>query len=523
MASLLFISTLALTVKSVERTVIRQSVLSLSGMPTLDDTAVTFLEEEFSEMLPPSKFPEEWSLLSELSEVDLKEVSLTRDLVNKILLAAFLVPGADLKKTLPFVPGMPQLEAAALTFLNEWYSKILPPSKFPEKWSILSEMSEGDLKEVSLSPTVVNEILNAILFSSMGGYSIVKTSYVGFKLSDTEYTIIDFKKPRVAFPCLTGDILIRPTYYDEMGLHFGKFRESIAISSCKNVEGKLVRKSVVGIHWQAVLPKQKNHYATVCHAKANGFFSTRGDIRSYEHPPPEMVRQWVAHYLSLGFSHIFLYAWDPAAIMEMPNVSWILLPWLGVKPKNVHSTGQVWTEHHCLYLNKMAGTKWTLIADMDEWLVAKPIQFQERGHSFKNGESDKKSIVSQIVAKNPHAHHFTFGSYRINSDQQLSELCSNWLHCFPIQKEPECRHDRTKVSPFTCTQSQGDRKVMVNVKKVCTKGIHAAFLDPCLSGKYVDINARDFGLLHIRTNIGFQTSWSKAMKQNQWISLINVL
>ena len=143
MSSLLFMSTLALTLKAVESTDISKSLFSLSGVPQLDNIAVTFLEEEFGELLPPFQFAEEWGMLSEMDKEELEKVALTPALVHQILMTIFLAPGSDLTKTLPFVPGLPTLDDVALTFLEEEFGELLPPFQFPEEWAMLKNEQRG--------------------------------------------------------------------------------------------------------------------------------------------------------------------------------------------------------------------------------------------------------------------------------------------------------------------------------------------------------------------------------------------
>eukprot|EP00941_MAST-03F_sp_MAST-3F-sp1_P006045 g6045.t1 len=71
----------------------------------------------------------------------------------------FLAPGSELTKTLPFVPGLPQLNDVALTFLEEEFGELLPPFQFPEEWAMLSEMDKEELEKVALTPKLVHQIL----------------------------------------------------------------------------------------------------------------------------------------------------------------------------------------------------------------------------------------------------------------------------------------------------------------------------------------------------------------------------
>eukprot|EP00941_MAST-03F_sp_MAST-3F-sp1_P001082 g1082.t1 len=152
----LFASTLVFTLKRVESTCINEY---LQGNRQLDNVAITFLEEKFGELLPPFQFPEEWTVLSEMDEEELKKVSLTPALVDQILTTIFLAPGSDLTKALPFIPGMPQLKDVALAFLQEEFGELLPPSQFSEEWTTLSEMDEEELKKLSLTSALVEQIL----------------------------------------------------------------------------------------------------------------------------------------------------------------------------------------------------------------------------------------------------------------------------------------------------------------------------------------------------------------------------
>ena len=91
-------------------------------------------------------------MLSEMNKEELEKVALTPALVHQILMTIFLAPGSDLTKTLPFVPGLPQLNNVTLTFLEEEFGELLPPFQFIEEWAMLSEMDKEELEKVALTP-----------------------------------------------------------------------------------------------------------------------------------------------------------------------------------------------------------------------------------------------------------------------------------------------------------------------------------------------------------------------------------
>ena len=86
------------------------------GMPTLDDVTLTFLEEEFGELLPPFQFREVWGGGGNAfrnGQRGVGESGTYTQIDYQILISIFLAPGSVLTKRLSFVPNehLPTLHA----------------------------------------------------------------------------------------------------------------------------------------------------------------------------------------------------------------------------------------------------------------------------------------------------------------------------------------------------------------------------------------------------------------------------
>eukprot|EP00941_MAST-03F_sp_MAST-3F-sp1_P005891 g5891.t1 len=84
-----------------------------------------------------------------------------------------LAPGSDLTKTLPFIPGMPQLKDVALAFLQEEFGELLPPFQFIDEWAMLADIDKDELEKVALTTKLVHQILMTVFLAP--GSDLTKT------------------------------------------------------------------------------------------------------------------------------------------------------------------------------------------------------------------------------------------------------------------------------------------------------------------------------------------------------------
>ena len=135
--------------------------------------------------------------------------------------------------------------------------------------------------------------------------------------------------------------------------------------------------------------------ATVCHP----FLRPMAKYPLYSE---EVVQQWVEHYLHRGFQHVYFYVHNESEIYrDVSHVTWFVVPW--IEGKGLHWGGQITASNHCLYWNKMAGTEWTLFADVDEFLVVT--------QRYKQARSNLVDAAVQLAGARVAA--FDFGEYRI--------------------------------------------------------------------------------------------------------------
>ena len=141
--------------------------------------------------------------------------------------------------------------------------------------------------------------------------------------------------------------------------------------------------------------------ASVCHP-----FS--GHLQNM--PTVASIEQWVKYYLERGFQRVYWYVYDKKDIpKQIDGITWFVMPWL--KNTSLHYGGQLTAMQHCLLWNKERKTKWTLYADVDEFLAVTKLYRQPKINLLEMALHLSPSEDTDKIAG------YDFGEYRIRDFQ----------------------------------------------------------------------------------------------------------
>jgi len=203
-------------------------------------------------------------------------------------------------------------------------------------------------------------------------------------------------------------------------------------------------------------------------------------------PATWAVKRWVEHYLERGFDHIYWYIHHrKLAISTIKHVTWFVAPWL--QNTTLHLGGQLTAIQHCLAWNKQHGSKWTLFADVDEYLVATG--------TYVDAAPNLVRAATHVAQVRHNIAGVDFGGYFVSDFMQALRGTEN----DPIVTRVKINvSDTTRGAPIDW---MGHRKSLVAPQHILGCNIHS-----CRPSKRYVIHhydPRDFSLLHIRGFVPF--------------------
>ena len=204
-------------------------------------------------------------------------------------------------------------------------------------------------------------------------------------------------------------------------------------------------------------------------------------------PDKTAIQQWVKYYLGHGFQHVYWYLHTSSLAIDVKGVTWFVFPWL--KGTLLHYGGQLTAMQHCLMWNKESKTKWTLFADVDEYLVVTNL-FRQRTINLIREIALLSPINDERLAG------FDFGEYRIHDFMERLSGSNNDTITDRIV------FDKNRVNRGVEISSRGRRKSLVRNER--TRGVNIHHITPVNKSLLIHhFDPRKVALLHLQGLINY--------------------